>query len=694
MGMLAALAAAVLAAAPARAQEPAPEAWNSGRAMELVGRARDRRQQTQADTGMVDYQADARGYIYFYLDRRDTGERTLVKTDQVALEVLWAAPNLAKQRIIGLRDRRDLPTNIQYHQDHLSVVQDNFGDLIRLGDGDEVRDVLHPAAGAAPSIYDYRLADSSSIRLPGVAEPVRVYKLEVRPRDPSVPALVGAVYVDRRAGDIVRMDFTFTPSSYVDRQLDFINIRMENGLYKGRFWLPIQQQVEIRRQLPELGLPAGGMIRGTMRISNYRFNQGLSPSLFRGRRVVSVPQAQREAFAFEEGIDAELREAGLSPATELGEVREQAAELLGRRLLSGLPGSRVDLAGATRTLRYNRAEGLALSAGYRVTPAERTSLALRAGIATATMRPFAEAEAWRGALGDRIGIGGYFRQPRDVGYAPVISGAMNSLSALLAGSDYSDPYYASGGELRAERPLGGWTASAAVRVEKHEQARLASDFSVFGGSFRPVPRIAEGTLTGGTLSLRREAPELVARGLSLGVTVDGGVLDTDFYQKDAAFVRPRVDAAYTLRHPRNGELLLEASTGAALGGVPLQAEWRIGGRGTVPGYEFRGYGGDVYGFGRATFSWNVAHPFIRGRVFGAAGWTGDEFDHDLRRRVVVDGGQAGTLDLIPERGGMASVGAGVGLFYDIIRVDLARGMGRYGRWEVIVEANPTFWDFL
>jgi hypothetical protein len=684
--MAAALAAlaAVLGAAPARAQEP--EGWNSQRTLELVQRARDRRQQTQADTGMVDYQADARGYIYFYLDRRDTGERTLVKTDQVALDVLWRAPNLTKQRIIGLRDRRDLPTNIQYHQDHLSVVQDNFGDLIRLGDGDEVRDVLHPASGAGPTLYDYRLADSSSIRLPGVAEPVRVYKLEVRPRNPSQPALVGSVYVDRRAGDIVRMDFTFTPSSYVDRELDFINIRMENGLYKGRFWLPIQQQVEIRRQLPELGLPAGGMIRGTMRISNYRFNQGLGPELFRGRPVVAVPEAQRRSFNFEQGIDADLREAGLSPATELGDVRAEAAELLGRRLLSGLPGNRVDLAGATRTLRYNRAEGLALSLGYRVTPAERTSLALRAGIATATLRPFAEVDAWRGAPGDRAGLGLYFRQPRDVGYGPVISGAMNSLSALIAGSDYSDPFYASGAEVRGERPLGAWTGSAALRLERHDQARLASDFSLLGGSdaFRPVPDIVRGTLVGGTLSIRREAPALVERGLTLGLSVDGGSLRPADEDGGYEFVRPRVDGALSFRTGGSGEWTLDGSTGAALGDVPPQAQWRVGGRGTVPGYDFRSYGGDSYGFGRAAYAWDLAHPFVRGRVFGAAGWTGDVF------RTVNEAG----LSPLDRRGGMASVGVGVGLLYDILRVDVARGFGAGGRWEVIVEANPTFWDFL
>ena len=33
-------------------------------------------------------------------------------------------------------------------------------------------------------------------------EPVRVYKLQVRPRDPARPAFVGAMFVDRRGGDI------------------------------------------------------------------------------------------------------------------------------------------------------------------------------------------------------------------------------------------------------------------------------------------------------------------------------------------------------------------------------------------------------------------------------------------------------------------------------------------------------------
>ncbi|HEX2207284.1 MAG TPA: hypothetical protein VHG93_06340, partial [Longimicrobium sp.] len=68
------------------------------------------------------------------------------------------------------------------------------------------------------------------------------------------------------------------------------------------------------------------------------------------------------------------------------------------------------------------------------------------------------------------------------------------------------------------------------------------------------------------------------------------------------------------------------------------------------------------------------------------------------------GGMAGTLDpfqggvvrppLDLRTGSMVSVGAGLGLLFDIIRVDVARGLGEDGVWEVIVEANPSFWDFL
>ncbi|CAA9297258.1 MAG: hypothetical protein AVDCRST_MAG68-100 [uncultured Gemmatimonadetes bacterium] len=683
-----------LAAAPARAQAPAAEGWNSPRALELIARARDRRSQALADTGMLDYQADARGFIYFYLDRPGTSERSLVKTDQVALDVMWKAPNLAKQRIVGLRDAKNLPTNIRYHEDHLTVVQDNFGDLIRYGDGDEVRDVLHPAAGAGPATYDYRLNDSLAIRTPGSTEPVRVYEVQVRPRDPSRPAMIGSVFVDRRGGDIVRMSFTFTSAAYVDRQLDYINASLENALYKGRFWLPHRQQVELRRQLPELGFPVGGMIRGTMRISNYRFNQGLSPVLFYGPRVVSVPESQRERFGFEQPIDAELREEGIGPTTELADVRRQAAELIRGRMLSGLPSLRANVPAASSVLRYNRAEGVVAGFGTQLHPRETLRLEARGGWAFGPMHPVAEAAATVTHPGYRLGARGFVNEPRDVGVGPVVSGAVNSLSALVAGRDYTDPFYAGGVEGWGERALGAWTGTLRLRGEVHESAALESTYSL-GGALRPVRPVDEGTMLGGSLFFTRAAPSGVARGWSASAGADGGVLRGDEPDEThptftvtgtRTFLRPRVELGYVRRwSPARAELEASTSAGAALGELPRQALFLVGGRGTIPGFPFRAFGGDRFALARVQGSADVAGPWLRGRAFASAGWAGTGGDGRF---------PLAAWGAVPTGDPRASLGAGVGLLYDIVRFDVARGLGPGGQWELIFEANPSFWDFL
>ena len=50
---------------------------------------RDRRQETSADPDFRSYSAQARGFVYFYIDREDQPKNTLIKTDQIALEVYW-----------------------------------------------------------------------------------------------------------------------------------------------------------------------------------------------------------------------------------------------------------------------------------------------------------------------------------------------------------------------------------------------------------------------------------------------------------------------------------------------------------------------------------------------------------------------------------------------------------------------------
>jgi hypothetical protein len=677
------VAALALCAAPLEAQEGS--GWDAPRVLEIVQRAQERRLETESDRELLNYQADARGHVYFYLDRQDTGTRNLIKTDQLALEVFWHAPDMVKQRIVGWRDAQTLPSRIHYHLDHLSVVQENFGPVIRIGDGDEVSDVVHPAAAGARELYEYLLADSLTLRLPGAEEPVRVFEIRVRPRDPSQPGIVGTIFVERRAGDLVRMDFTFTRASYVDRYLDGIRISLDNGLWMGRYWLPNRQDVEIRRQLPQLDIPAGTVIRGTMQVGNYRFNQDLPLSMFRGPAVVAAPRGQLATFPFEEEIFAALEAEGLGPETELGEIRAEAQQLLRDEILSGLPPVRWRLGAASEVLRYNRAEGLSGAVGFSVMHSPWLRAAGRLGWASGPGHPRGELELRWSRVPVAASLRGFVNDLADVGPFRAGSGALNSLQALVAGRDHSDPFYRSGveGELSGRLASGRrWRLTG--ELSRHGVAELSSDFGLFAppSSFRAVHAVDRGTMHAAGGELRQQMVEGAARRGGGALRLRGGVLTPD--AGEGALFATALAELEAGRSWERRELETRLRAGVAGGEMPVQELFLLGGRGTLPGHVFRDLGGDRFILGEVTLSVPLGEPALRGRVSGAAGWMG------------AGAPSAGALSRWPSTttGARGSLGVGLGIFYDILRVDLARGIGDGGRWELIVETRRPFWDFL
>src|SRR5438093_1522078 len=199
----------LLRPAPAAAQ-----AWNSDAALALARRAVLRRGGAVADSSLHDYKAQAHGFLFFLgaFGQGLADPPRLVKADQLELEVYWRAPASSKQRVIGWRDQAQLPTDINYHRDHLGIIQNNFGAAMRLGEGDEVRDVPHPLAPVGPDLYDYALGDSTIIAFP--QREVRVVGLAVRPKSYDAPRIVGTLYLDAgvqavaepvRRGDLERV---------------------------------------------------------------------------------------------------------------------------------------------------------------------------------------------------------------------------------------------------------------------------------------------------------------------------------------------------------------------------------------------------------------------------------------------------------------------------------------------------------
>src|SRR2546429_4098086 len=278
------------------------QAWNSPAALDLAQRAIARRTRAAADTTLRDYKAQAHGFLFFLgqLGEGLADPPRLIKADQLELEVYWKAPASSKQRVVGWRDRAELPTDIYCHRDHLGIVQNNFGPAIRLGEGDEVRDVPHPLSAAGPDLYDYALADSTTITFP--ARQVRVVALRVRPKDFAAPRIVGMLYVDATTADLVRLAFNFTPHAYLDAQLEDVSIVLDNALWEARFWLPYRQELEIRRRATWLDMPARGIIRARWEIDGYLFNVGLAASWFQGDEITFLPKAERDSFPWREPL--------------------------------------------------------------------------------------------------------------------------------------------------------------------------------------------------------------------------------------------------------------------------------------------------------------------------------------------------------------------------------------------------------
>lgn len=665
------------AAGPAAAQErssgdAAGREWNSTRALQLVAMARDVRQATVEDTTLNSYRARARGFVYFFLDRTREDQQTLIKADQIALDVFWQAPNLTRQRIVGMRDEERLPTNIRYHLDHLTVVQDDFQDLIRMGDGDEVEAVIHPAAPGAETLYEYRLADSVSLTYAGLAEPVRVYEVQVRPRDVERPGFVGTLYLDRRTGAIVRMAFTFTPASYVDPYLDYIRISLDNGLWLGRHWLPYRQEVELRRELPQLDFMAGSVIRGRWEVGGYTFNEVIPAFIARGPRVSAAPETRRRNFDFEEPLFADLEVQGLSPSSQLEDIQRQARAMAVDRALGGLNPLRLHLSSISDVVRRNRAEGWALGVGVTLREGQRP-LRLLGGYTLAAERPWLRGEFRFPLAGASVSAVARWNDARDIGPWPGASGLINTV-ATLGGRDYTDLYWSRGGAVSAEwrmGPLDAQRLRLGVAVERHESAALNVDDE--NTSFRDVLPVREGTLVAGSADWR--VPD-TGRGFFGGIRVEGGTLEDPYARTDLQLGWSRTGPAHTV------ERWIALDGGVASGGAPPQRLYLVGGRATLPGFDYRGAVGDRYALARGFIRRSLFEPWVSLRATGAAGWS------ELGNRTLPAGWSGD-----PSPGLRGSLGVGADLLWDVIQLDVARGLPD-GDWTFFVSVSPRLTPWL
>ena len=441
------------------------ETWNDARSRALVERATERRASQLADTALVDYKATAHGYLTFLAQFGEgfTEPPKIVRADQLGLDIYWRAPDLSKQRIIGRRDTLLLPTDIQYHRDHLGIIQNNFPSIIRLGDGDEVRDVPHPLSASGLAEYDFAIRDSLEIRLG--ATTLHVYEVRVRPKDDKLPRAVGALYIDRDGGEVVRMALGFTRAALKDKTLDDVSVVLENGLIEGRFWLPRRQEIEIRRTASWMDYPARGIIRGRWEVCCYQVNTGIPPSYFAGPEIVLGTPAERAAYKFPgEILDSLPPDVRTVSDEDVRRVQEEARALVRAQSLARPRRLMLSATSASDIVRFNRVEGLALGSGLdrRVGGGAVLDGAARYGFSDHT---------WKGraSVGVRGGNGASAtlfaeRKYADVSDEMETSRALSSIAAQEFGSDYTDPYDVRGAGVTARRSAREYLARSRRRL--------------------------------------------------------------------------------------------------------------------------------------------------------------------------------------------------------------------------------------
>jgi hypothetical protein len=661
--------------APARAQQ-----WNDPRTRALVQRATALRTRQLADTGLRDYRATAHGYVTFLAQLGEglTEPPKVVKADELVDSIYWQAPSFNKQVIEGRRDTLLLPTDIVYHRDHLGIVQNNFPNTIRIGDGDEVRDVAHPLSTPGLTVYDFAIVDSLRTRLPD--QTIDVYKVLVRPRNDRVPGMVGAIFIEPRTGQVVRMTFGFTRSALREKELEDISIVLENGLVDGRFWLPRRQTIEIVRTGSWLKLPARGIIRARWEICCYVVNHGIDIlPLARGFEIDSASHCGRGTYPWTGAITDSLPE-GLAVASDADlqrvETEARTAALAHERSASLSARSVSDF------VRADRVEGLALGLGGTVRPGDgfaasatgRYGFDDRQGHGQATV-------GWQ--RGDGLGLGvSAYRDFRDAGDVPETSLLINSFASQEFGSDRTDPFDARGVGVFVTAPhWGGLIWRAGVRRET--EAALAIHARSALGHFAATIPAAGLWQTAATLNVERptfEGP--------LGTEIRADLAAR--YEWDQTEVG-RAAASAEIDRPIGRDRLVTRTTAAFVsrGPIPIQDAVYLGGPVTGPGYDYHAFVGGLAGSEHIEWQFPIPAPAL---TLGRYGTT----PHAVTLAPFAHVVYLDRPDPIPLRTSMThegwypSVGLGLLALWDVMRFDVARGL-REGRWTFSFDVTRDLW---
>jgi hypothetical protein len=704
----------LLCALPAAAQTGPADSYADPGARELVRLARARR--AVVDTRITAYQVTARerlsarmavAGIEKLLFRRETASRIDWTRDTVRIEVLGA-----REVSPAFRAGAALPPPDVVGAIPALAFDPVDSEMLLRFDSTVIR---HPLVPGSEAHYRFASGDSISVRLPG-GRTVRVVELRIAARRPDARLINGSFWLDAETHAVVRAAFrlsgglsnrggvtALTPAA--QGQLDYVAI--EYGLVDLRWWLP--QTVAARgvvrfsgTRLPlsyerryegytvsgdtaaslatgEAALAAvaerpcrprffGSVTIGSRRQDDSAWNAQWNAAAARiaagdttgaGKgtkgcdRAFIVTHAPESTLVASPVFAAGIYDEG-EGAVSAGEVHRLASLVTG---IPGIPWSagrpRVQLL-TPELVRFNRVEGLSLGA--------RAVLPLGPGEAGAELRVGTTGEVGARLFGAhtspalRTELAAYRAlQAVDVASQPFSLGS--SASALLLGRDDNDYFRGTGAELRVA-PSPARPARWDLRLFAERQAPVAAstDFSLRGAvddGFDTRGNLAAERLDQAGATFRVRA----ARGDDPAALRTRAELELHGETGDRTFGRPLLRLGAERQLTRLVGFGLAVAGGSGFGDVPVQRQWQIGGAATVRGHDAASLRGESLWLARGELT--TGAPSLRLSLFGDAGWAGPREDVWKSR---------------PLRG----AGVGVAMFDNLVRLDVARGIGGGG----------------
>ncbi|MDX2208576.1 MAG: hypothetical protein SFU57_13145 [Gemmatimonadales bacterium] len=549
------------------------QSWRSGEELPLVVAAVEARAARDQDRALAGWRAIATGLVRFasVVEHVNGPIERVIRADELRVEVYGEAPNWSKQQILAWRDTNFLPNRIFYHRDHLGIVANDFGSTIRLGNGDEVRDVPHPLSPAGLGHYQFALGDTVSVaRRDGT---IRVVAIAVRPTNHVDAAAVGTLYLDLARAVLVRFRFTFTPAAYRDNTVADITVDLENALVDGQQWLPWRQSITIRRETPWLALPIGSVLRADWTIDEYELGLALPVDQRRIGEIGGLRSPNRQGD-WEQPLSERLTEV---PATgaDRESVERMAMEHLEGASLSGMPPFRFGANGLSDLLHLNRVQGVVPGVGAQLSSGQWQA-AVHLGLGTSDGRVVGRVAVNRPVGRYRLGVAAH-REMRDIGDLPVVSRVQNSLRTLVDGSDRGDWTLVEEVMLSATGRSGPTDLTVEAGWRKGHSA--SSAFTALDGTRRENPALgASGITTVRGTAVHSRSTGLIAR-LAAEAGVGGGG-----WQRLAA----RMSGDFPMGSGR-----FDWVVGGGFGSrrLPPYRGFVLGGQGSLPGVGFRAIGG-------------------------------------------------------------------------------------------------------